>query len=90
MVAAFFILLCIPIICASTTFAAVSHLEPDCLPPFVVYLILTFVVCTAITSIACFFVTIFQAADYLYVRFAYFRHHPEYRNQNVASLLCLA
>lgn len=90
MVAALCILFCLPIICVSTTFAATSHLDTDCLSPFLVYLILTFVVCTSITSIACFFVTIFQAADYIYVRFAYFRHHPEYRNQQVATLLCLA
>lgn len=89
MVAVFF-LLCLPIIFVSSTFAAVSHVEAECLPPFAVYLIFAFVCCTAIASIACFFVTIFQAADYLYVRFVYFRHHPEYRNQNVASLLCLA
>ncbi|AAX19418.1 E3 RID-alpha [simian adenovirus 1] len=90
MVAAFLLLLCLPIIFVSSTFAAVSHLEPECLPPFDVYLILTFVCCISICSIACFFITIFQAADYFYVRIAYFRHHPEYRNQNVASLLCLA
>ncbi|ALE30444.1 RID-alpha [Simian adenovirus 19] len=90
MVAAFVLLLCLPIIFVSTSFAAVSHLDPDCLPPFDVYLIFTFLCIIAICSIASFFVVIFQAADYAYVRIVYFRHHPQYRNRDVATLLCLA
>ena len=35
-------------------------------------------------------VAIFQTADYLYVRVAYYRHHPQYRNREVATLLCLS
>lgn len=84
MVTPLLLLVCLPIIYASTTFAAVSHLDTDCLPALLTYLIFTSVCCTAICSIATFFVAIFQTADYLYVRVAYYRHHPQYRNHEVA------
>lgn len=90
MVTPLLLLVCLPIIYASTTFAAVSHLDTYCLPALLTYLIFTSVCCTAICSIATFFVTIFQTADYLYVRVAYYRHHPQYRNHEVAALLCLS
>lgn len=90
MVTPLLLLVCLPIIYASTTFAAVSHLDTDCLPALLTYLIFTSVCCTAICSIATFFVAIFQTADYLYVRVAYYRHHPQYRNHEVAALLCLS
>ena len=90
MVASLLLLLCLPIIYASTTFAAASHLDTDCLPPFLVYLIFSLICCIAICSIATFFVAIFQAADYLYVRVVYSRHHPRYQDREVASLLCLS
>lgn len=87
---ALLVLLCLPIIYASTTFAAAAHLDVDCISPFLVYLIFTFICCTAICSVATLFVTIFQAADYLYVRVVYHRHHPDYRYNRVARLLCLS
>ena len=90
MVTPLLLLVCLPIIYASTTFAAVSHLDTDCLPALLTYLIFTSVCCTAICSIATFFVAIFQTADYLYVRVAYYRHHPQYRNHEVVALLCLS
>lgn len=84
------ILFCLPIIFISTTFAAASHLDPECLPPFLVYLIVTFIICIAVASIASFLLIVLQIADYLYVRITYRRHHPEYRNREIAALLCLS
>ena len=54
MVTPLLLLVCLPIIYASTTFAAVSHLDTDCLPALLTYLIFTSVCCTAICSIATF------------------------------------
>ncbi|AFD21955.1 E3 RID-alpha [Simian adenovirus A1173] len=85
-----FILLALPVIFISTAYATVSHLEAECLSPFVVYLIFTFLGCISICSIVAFLITTFQCVDYVYVRWVYRHHHPQYQNREVAALLCLS
>lgn len=86
----FLVLFTLPVIFASTAFATVSHLDPECISPFAAYLIFTFLACISICSIVGFLFTAFQCIDYIYVRWVYRRHHPRYENQSVAALLCLS
>lgn len=89
MVTVLFIFLCLPIIFASSTFASVSHINPDCLTPFTVYLIFAFVTATCVCSLITLLITSLQIFDYYYVRFVYRRHHPHYQNPQIAALLQL-
>lgn len=89
MVKVLLIFLCLPIIFSSSTFAAVSHIDPDCIAPFAVYLIFTFVTATCVCSLITLLLTSLQFFDYCYVRYVYRRHHPRYQNPHIAALLHL-
>lgn len=89
MVTVLLIFLCLPVIFSFSTFAAVSDLDPECLAPFAVYLIFTFVTATCVCSIITLLITSLQFFDYYYVRIVYRRHHPRYQNPQIAALLQL-
>ncbi|UNI81698.1 E3 RID-alpha [Human mastadenovirus B] len=83
----FTILICAFNVCA--TFTAVATATPDCIGAFASYALFAFVTCICVCSIVCLVINFFQLVDWIFVRIAYLRHHPEYRNQNVAALLRL-
>ncbi len=85
----FIYLLLLPLFLGSSTLAAVSHIEVDCLTPFTVYLLFGFVICTFVCSVITVVICFIQCIDYICVRVAYFRHHPQYRNRDIAALLRL-
>ncbi len=85
----FMYLTLLPLFLGCSTLAAVSHLEVDCLTPFTVYLIYGLVTLTLICSLITVVIAFIQCIDYICVRLAYLRHHPQYRDRNIAQLLRL-
>ncbi len=83
----FTILICLLNICA--TLAAATSVSPDCIGPFATYLLFALITCICVSSTVCLVINFFQLIDWIFVRFAYLRHHPEYRNHDIAALLRL-
>ncbi|ALE30374.1 RID-alpha [Simian adenovirus 13] len=81
--------LTVPVTLATVSFATATHLEPECLPPFQVYLVFSFLCCTCIASLITLLLVFFQFVDYFLVRLRYRHHAPQFQNPNVARLLAL-
>ncbi|UXO93706.1 E3 RID-alpha [Human adenovirus 1] len=77
----------IALFCACSTLAAVAHIEVDCIPPFTVYLLYGFVTLILICSLVTVVIAFIQFIDWVCVRIAYLRHHPQYRDTAIAELL---
>ncbi|CAZ68005.1 unnamed protein product [Simian adenovirus 26] len=80
-------LICVLQVCA--TLALVANASPDCIGAFASYVLFAFITCICCCSIVCLLITFFQFVDWVFVRIAYLRHHPQYRDQRVAQLLRL-